>query len=65
LILLIYDGQILHPDLTVDVGDLNAARKIALKLRNDEEFYLYLSKLSKDLYNLHYNENQFIEKFRI
>jgi len=57
--------ELLHPDLTVDVGDLNAARKIALKLRNDEEFYLYLSKLSKELYNLHYNENQFIEKFRI
>jgi len=57
--------EILHPDLTVDVGDLPAARKIAEKLRKDEKFYLYSSKLSKDLYNLHYTETQFKEKFHI
>ena len=46
------DTQMLcHPDLTVEVGDLISARNISLKLRKDEEFYLYCSKLSKDMYN--------------
>lgn len=57
--------EILHPDLTVDVGDLTAARRIAENLRNDEKFYLYSSKLSKELYNLHYTETQFKEQFHI
>lgn len=55
--------EILHPDLTVEVGDLTAARKIAENLRNDEKFYLYSSKLSRELYNFHYTETQFKEQF--
>ena len=57
--------ELLHPDLTVEVGDLASARKIAIKLRNDKEFYLYSCKLSKELYKLHYTEEQFIQKFHI
>ena len=41
----------------------NAARNIALKLRKDEEFYLYCSKLSKDMYNKHFSEEVFKQKF--
>lgn len=55
--------MICHPDCTVEVGDLASARKIATKLRNDEEFYLYSSKLSKEMYNKHFSEEQFINKF--
>ena len=55
--------MICHPDLTVELGDLNAARNIALKLRKDEEFYLYCSKLSKDMYNKHFSEEVFKQKF--
>jgi hypothetical protein len=51
--------EILHPDLTIELGDLESARKIAKKLRNDEEFYLYLSTLCKELYNTHYTEKEF------
>ena len=51
--------EILHPDLTVELGDLDSARKIAKKLRNDEEFYLYSSTLCKELYNTHYTEKEF------
>ena len=51
--------EILHPDLTVELGDLDSARKIAKKLRNDEEFYLYSSTLCKELYNIHYTEKEF------
>ena len=51
--------EILHPDLTVELGDLDSARKIAKKLRNDEEFYLYSSTLCKELYTTHYTEKEF------
>jgi len=57
--------MICHTDCTVEVGDLASARKIAMKLRNDEEFYLYCSKLSKEMYNKYFTETQFIEKFHI
>ena len=40
-----YEGldtqMILHPDLTVAIGDITAAKKLVEKLRNDEDFYLY------------------------
>ena len=55
--------EILHPDLTVEIGDLDSARKIAENLRNDEEFYLYSSRLCKGLYNDHYTEETFKNKF--
>jgi hypothetical protein len=54
----------LHPDLTVDIGDLESARKIAKKLRNDEEFYLYCSNITKQLYKEKYHENKFYTTFQ-
>jgi len=57
--------QILHPDTTVELGDLDSAREIAKKIRNDEEFYLYLSNKTKSLYLDHYTEQQFKLKFNI
>jgi hypothetical protein len=55
--------ETLHPDLTVDLGDLQAARNIAKKLRNDEEFYLYYSNKCKELYQINYTEEKFKEQF--
>jgi hypothetical protein len=56
--------EICHPDLSVDLGDLQAARKLAKKLRQDEEFYLYCSIHSRDTYKDTYNEKIFIENFK-
>jgi hypothetical protein len=56
--------EICHPHLTVDLGDLQAARKLAKKLRQDEEFYLYCSIHSRDTYKDTYNEKIFIENFK-
>jgi hypothetical protein len=53
----------LHPALTVDIGDLSMARKIAMDLRNDEQFYLYCSDKCKQLYKELYNENKFYTTF--
>ena len=54
---------ILHPETTVEIGDLESARKIAENLRNDKEFYLYSSTLCKGLYKDHYTEETFKNKF--
>ena len=53
----------LHPDLTVEIGDLQSARKIATNIRNDEQFYLYCANKCKELYTELYIENKFKEKF--
>lgn len=57
--------EILHPDLTVDLGDLQAAKELAKKIRLDEEFYLYLSNKARNLYLENYTESKFKEKFII
>lgn len=55
--------EILHPETTVEIGDLDSARKIAENLRNNKEFYLYSSTLCKGLYKDHYTEDTFKNKF--
>ena len=49
----------LHPDLSVPDGDIEQARKIAEKLRKDENFYVYCSKTAKENYKNIYHENNF------
>ena len=55
--------DICHPDCTVEVGDLESAKKIASKLRNDDDFYLYCSNIAKLMYEEHYAESKYIEQF--
>jgi hypothetical protein len=61
-----YDGldtqRILHPYTTVQLGDLESARNIAKKLKNDNKFYDKCSSETKALYNEHYTESVFLEK---
>jgi len=47
--------RICHPDLCVDVDDLESSRKLAVKLRDDIEFYNECSKKCKELYRIHYD----------
>ena len=56
--------EILHPELTVELGDLQTAKELAKKIRLDEEFYLYLSNKAKTLYLENYTEVKFKEKFK-
>ena len=57
--------EILHPELTVELGDLQTAKELAKKIRLDEEFYLYLSNKARNLYLENYTELKFKEKFII
>ena len=48
-----------HPDLTVNIGDLNHAKQLIKKLSNDHTFYNDCSKQAKELYKTHYDESKF------
>lgn len=48
-----------HPDCTVDIGDIESAKRIAKRLRNDEDFYLYCANIAKQKYMEHYHETKF------
>ena len=53
--------QIIHPKTTVEVGDLDGAKEIILKLNNDENFYQKCRKNVVSNYENHYTE----EKWKI
>jgi hypothetical protein len=54
-----------HPHLSVDVGDIEQARKLASRLATDKNFYDYCSESAKKLYKQHYSLENFKEKFFI
>lgn len=56
--------EICHPDTSVELGDLDSARKIAEKLRKDEEFYLYCAKKCRNQYDNYFTEEKFLTKFK-
>ena len=62
-----YEGldtqMIYHPDCTVELGNVTKAKEIAEKLRKDEKFYLYCTKVARMMYNEHYTEEKFKENF--
>tara|TARA_R110001592_G_scaffold247349_1_gene509442 strand:+ start:12139 stop:13092 length:954 start_codon:yes stop_codon:yes gene_type:complete len=53
--------RIIHPDLSINLGDLDKARKLAKKLRNDKDFYVYCSKTSQENYNTFFSELSFLK----
>jgi hypothetical protein len=53
--------NICHPDLSVNVDDVEKARKLATRLVNDKEFYNECSNISKQKYQEYYN----IEKWKL
>jgi hypothetical protein len=55
--------QILHPDLTVDLGDLKTAREYFDELTTNDEFYMDCSIQARNNYNDYYTEFKFIERF--
>lgn len=57
--------ETLFPDLSVEVGDLQSAKSVALKLENDKEFYKFVSNKSKKLYKENYNEESWIKEWNV
>ena len=56
--------ELLHPQTTIEVGDLVKARDIIRKLYEDEDFYQECSEQTKYLFNKHYSEEAWLEHWR-
>lgn len=56
--------RICHPNLSVDVHDVNTARKLAKLLRHDTDFYQDQHKLCKQKYEEHFSINKFLKKIK-
>jgi hypothetical protein len=48
-----------HPELTVKLGDLDAAKRLITLLKTDKNFYNECSKKAREAYKNHYNESVF------
>lgn len=51
----------LHPNLSVERGDIISARKLVNKLKSDYKFYEECSLMSKELYENLYSEKEFVK----
>ena len=52
--------RICHPKLTVDVGDVESARKLAVKLKEDKDFYKECSQIAMRKYKECFDEEVYI-----
>lgn len=57
--------KLCHPDLAVDVEDVERAAMLAERLRDDEDFYLECSKVAKENYKKYYSQELFKQKINI
>ena len=48
--------ETLHPELSVNIGDIEKANQLSIRLRDDNEFYNYCSQNAKDNYKVFYTE---------
>ena len=55
--------ELLHPQTTVEVGDLVNARTLIKKLYNDQVFYDECSEQTKELFNKHYSEDAWLKNW--
>jgi len=56
--------NICHPDLSVDVSDINYARKLAISLRDNKDFYDLCSKTAKENYHKYYSIETWKQKMK-
>lgn len=56
--------EICHPELTVDLGNLEKAKALANLLKEDEKFYNECSQIARENYQKYYHENQYLEKIK-
>ena len=57
--------RLCHPDLSVDVDDVEKARKLAKQLKEDKEWYRHCSKISKFNYSQYYNIEQYHQNIQL
>ena len=57
--------RLCHPDLSVDVDDVEKARKLAKQLKEDKEWYKHCSKIAKWNYQQYYKIEQWKENITL
>ena len=55
--------DLLHPQTTVELGDIQGAQRILKKLYDDEFFYQECSEQTKNLFEKYYSEEAWLEDF--
>lgn len=55
--------EVLHPELTVDLHNIKAAKKLAMKLKEDSNFYQHCSNVTQEMYDKYYPEEVWKERF--
>ena len=55
--------ETLHPELSVNIGDVEKANELAIKLRDDKSFYNHCSTSSRDLYQIYYTEEKWLSNW--
>jgi hypothetical protein len=53
----------LHPYTTVEPGDIAKAKEIARRLKSVQSFYDVCSRMTKQLYDIHYSEEAFLRQW--
>ena len=56
--------QIIHPNTTIEVGDLDGAVKVAKKLKNDNKFYQSCSDEALYRFNEYYTEEKWLDNWK-
>ena len=56
--------DLLHPQTTVEVGDIQGAQRILRKLYEDKFFYNECSEQTKELFDKHYSEEAWLNDFQ-
>jgi hypothetical protein len=56
--------RICHPELSVDIDDIDSARKLAKKLVMNNEFYILCSNKAKELYQKNYSLQTWKSKYQ-
>jgi hypothetical protein len=56
--------DLLHPQTTVEVGDIKGASTILKRLYEDDSFYQECSEQTKELYNKYYTEEAWLKDFK-
>ena len=57
--------EILHPLTTVEIGDLDEAKRIGKKLKEDEKFYKLASETTLLRFESHYTERAWLENWKV
>ena len=56
--------ETLHPELSVNIGDIEKANQLAIKLKEDKSFYNHCSEASTDLYQIYYTEEKWLNNWK-